>query len=247
MNIVNEEWRDISGYEGYYQVSSLGRVRSCDRIIKHPRGDRMAKGRILKTNLDCYGYPRLSLCKDGKQTTRAIHPLVAEVFLGDRLDGYEVNHKNGVKDDNRVENLEWCTHLENMRHAVETGLTPCFVGENHPLSLLTESQVLEIRELRANGEKIRVIAEMYGVSQGAVSGAVYGNNWKHLPPPSPRNIPAICEVAEKRQGSRFKESQVLEIRRLRSEGLKLKVIAEVYGVSQGAIAMIVYRHTWKHI
>jgi predicted transcriptional regulator len=235
MNIVNEEWRDISGYEGYYQVSSLGRVRSCDRTIKTVRGDRFFKGRILKPNLDPYGYPRLTLAKNGKKTTRTIHPLVAGAFLGDRPEGHEVNHKYGVKDDNRVESLEWCTHLENMRHAKETGLTPCFVGENHPFALLTELKVSEIRELRASGLKLRVIAEMYGVSMSVVSGVVYGNNWKHL-------LTAPLEKCP-----RLDESQVLEIRRLRSEGLKFKAIAKVFGVSQGAITGVVYRHTWKHI
>jgi hypothetical protein len=177
----------------------------------------------------------------------SIHRLVAIAFLSCDVLRDEVNHKNGVKADNRVENLEWCTHLENMRHAKETGLTPCFVGEKHPYACLGESQVLEIRELRANGEKIRVIAEKYGVSQGAISMIVYRNNWVHLPSPAPREIPLACEVVEKRQGKRFKESQVLEIRRLRSEGLELKVIAEMYGVSLSAISGVVYRNNWKNI
>lgn len=247
MNIVNEEWRDISGYEGYYQVSNLGRVRSCDRVVMRNGVSVFVNGRLLKPVLDSSGYFRIALYKDGKRAFSFVHRLVAIAFLTIDTSRNEVNHKNGVKDDNRVENLEWCTHLENMRHAIAAGLTPCFVGENHPLSLLTESQVLEIRELRANGEKIRVIAEMYGVSQGAISGAVYRSNWTHLPSPAPKKIVPVCVAVEKREGSRFKESQVLEIRRLRFEGLKLKVIAEMYGVSQGAIAMIVYRHTWKHI
>jgi hypothetical protein len=247
MNIVNEEWRDISGYEDYYQVSTLGRVRSCDRVVKHRKGDQMVKGRLLNPSLDRNGYFRITLYKDGSRSFFLVHRLVAIAFLAIDTLRNDVNHKNGVKDDNRVENLEWCTHLENMRHAIDTGLMPSFVGEKHPLSLLTESQVLEIRELRACGTKLRVIAEMYGVSLSVIAGVVYRNNWAHLPSPEPKKIMHVCVTVEKREGSRFKESQVLEIRRLRSEGLKLKVIAEMYGVSQGAIAMIVYRHTWKHI
>jgi hypothetical protein len=68
MNIVNEEWRDVSGYEGYYQVSSLGRVRSCNRVVKHRMGDRMAKGRLLNPSLNRQGYLRTALSKDGKRS-----------------------------------------------------------------------------------------------------------------------------------------------------------------------------------
>ena len=247
MNIVNEEWRDILGYEGYYQVSNLGRVRSCDRVAMRNGVSVFVNGRLLKPVLDSSGYFRIALYKDGKRAFFFVHRLVAIAFLTIDTSRNEVNHKNGVKDDNRVENLEWCTHLENMRHAIATGLKLPMFGENATNSLLTESQVVEIRELRANGEKIRVIAEMYGVSQGAISGAVYRNNWAHLPSPEPRKITPVCVVVEKREGSRFKEYQVLEIRNLRERGLKLKVIAEMYGVSVSAIAGVVYRNNWKHI
>lgn len=251
MNIVNEEWRDISGYEGFYQVSNLGRVRSCDRVVmRNDNSSSFIKGRLLKPSLDRKGYFRIALYKDGSRYFFLVHRLVAIAFLVIETSRNEVNHKNGVKDDNRVENLEWCTHLENMRHAIATGLTPRFVGfvgEKHPLSLLTESQVLEIRELRARGTKLRVIAEMYGVGMSVISGIVYRNNWAHLPSPEPREITPVCVVVEKREGSRFKESQVLEIRNLRERGLKLKVIAEMYGVTVSAIAGVVYRNNWKHI
>ena len=225
MNILNEDWRDIAGYEGYYQVSSFGRVRS------QYRGDR-----VLKPTLDGPGYPRVTVVKDGVRSTRFVHRFVAIAFLP-LLDGRDqVNHKNGVKADNRVDNLEWCTQFENMRHAVDTGLKD-HAGEKNPQVVLTETKVLEIRKLRADGTKFRVIAEMYGVSLSAIAMVVYRYNWTHLP----------SAASEKPYRSRLEESQVLEIRRLRSEGLKLKVIAEMYSVSLSAISGVVYRNNWKHI
>lgn len=226
MNSLNEEWRDIAGYEGYYQVSNLGRVRNSRR------GDR-----VLKPTLDGCGYPRVTLVKDGVRSTRFVHRFVAIAFLPLEYGRDQVNHKNGVKADSCVDNLEWCTQLENMRHAVKTGLKPSMVGENATNSLLTELQVLEIRELRSRGTKLKVIAEMYGVSLSAISMVVYCYTWKHLP----------SNVSKKCYRSRLGEEQVLEIRRLRSQGLKFKAISEMFGVSQGAVSGIVYRHTWKHI
>jgi transposase len=237
MNIVNEEWRDISGYEGYYQVSNLGRVRSCDRVVKTERGDRAIKMRLMKPNLHRRGYYRIDLQKASVRITCFVHRLVAIAFLPIQDGRDQVNHKNGIKTDNCVDNLEWCNQHENMRHAVEYGLKPSMVGENAVNSLLTESQVLEIRELRANGTKLRIIAEMYGVSLSAIAMVVYCYNWAHLP----------SAVPEKRHSSCLEEAQVLEIRRLRLEGLKFKEIAKMFGVSQGAITGVVYRHTWKHI
>lgn len=122
----NEVWKDIKGYEGLYQVSSLGRVRSLDRsffnkdISNTPylRGQvgRVINGVIRVPTKKNNGYLQLSLWKDDKQRTFTIHRLVAEAFLPNPKNLPYVNHKNEVKDDNRVENLEWCTHLYNCHY-----------------------------------------------------------------------------------------------------------------------------------
>ena len=179
MNILNEDWRDITGYEGYYQVSSFGRVRSCDRVVEYYGGkDRLAKGRLLKLRENAYGYYRVTLTKCGAKSV-PVHRLVALTFCPFRDGCNSVNHKNGVKTDNFPHNLEWCTPSENTKHAHEFGLISNS-GERHPKAVFTEDQVLEIRKLRSDGTKFRIIAEMYGVSLSTIAMVVYGYTWKHI-------------------------------------------------------------------
>ena len=110
---MEEIWKDIKGYEGLYQVSNLGRVRSLDRYV----GNYLFKGKIMKENLNSRGYLRLHLSMNNKQKEHKIHKLVAEAFIDNPDKLTEVNHINGIKTDNKVSNLEWCTHKENMLHA----------------------------------------------------------------------------------------------------------------------------------
>lgn len=121
MIAVDEEWRPIAGFEGYYEVSSLGRVRSLDRIVpQRPGFTRFAKGVILSTPLSA-GYPQVTLRAPGLVRYVKVHILVAEAFLGLRPDGHQVLHGNADKTDNRVANLRWGTPKENYLDAVACG------------------------------------------------------------------------------------------------------------------------------
>lgn len=106
-----EIWKDIKGFEGYYQISSLGRVRSLDRWGKGIK--KFYEGKIIAQSKHPTGYMIVSLCKDAKAKTVFMHRLIAEAFIPNPDNKPEVNHINTIRDDNRIENLEWCTRQEN--------------------------------------------------------------------------------------------------------------------------------------
>lgn len=121
-----EIWKDIQGFEGCYQVSSEGRIRSESRVISLPTRwggvtERSLTGRVIKPYV-AKGYYYVDLRLDGIKFKFSVHRLVAGTFISNTEGKPQVNHKNGIKTDNRVENLEWCTQFENMQHAWDNGL-----------------------------------------------------------------------------------------------------------------------------
>lgn len=119
-----EEWRDIPGYEGLYQVSNLGRVRSLDRVISNKRGIYKRKGCLKSISNASYGYKGVGLCKNGIVKTWLLHILVAKAFLPNPEKKRTINHINCNKADNRLCNLEWATDSENIKHAFKNGKKP---------------------------------------------------------------------------------------------------------------------------
>ena len=112
-----EEWRDVPNYEGIYQVSNLGRVRSLDREVVYKNGRRhIYKGKILRLSLNCQGYQKAMLSVNGVHSTPRICRLVAEVFIPNPLGLPQVNHKDEVKTNDCVDNLEWCTAKYNVNY-----------------------------------------------------------------------------------------------------------------------------------
>lgn len=119
---MKEIWKDIESYEGMYQVSSLGRVKSLSRRCSTHWGTRLVPEKLLCPNVKEAGYLCLDLHKDGKSKEFSIHRLVAQAFIPNPNNLPEVNHKDGDKQNNCVDNLEWCTNLDNVRHAIQNGL-----------------------------------------------------------------------------------------------------------------------------
>lgn len=159
-----EKWKDIVEFE-HYQISTLGRVRSKKRDNLIMRGSHSM------------GYPSISLCKKNKKTGFLIHRLVATHFISNPKNKATVNHKNGIKTDNRVENLEWATHSEQNIHASKMGLKK-FNGEHHSQHKLTDGLVIEIRERSLKGDVPRGV--LYGVSDATIKDINNRKSWKHI-------------------------------------------------------------------
>lgn len=170
---TTEEWRDIPGYEGYYQISSLGRVKS---LFRYKRTGAPVKERILKQRVDRGGYLIVNLRINGVVKTFNTHRLVAIVFLPP-IDGMpEVNHKDGCRINNRIENLYWVSHRGNALHALATGL----IGHGGRKGTLTPPKVKQIRAYLRFGLSQDKIAALFGVSQATISNIHRGKTWSNV-------------------------------------------------------------------
>ena len=172
---MSERWLPVIDYEGYYEVSDQGRVRRVGKA----RGATV--GRILALCPDGHGYLRVTLYKHDQRVKYAVHELVAAAFLGPRPRGLIVNHKDGVKPNNAVDNLEWCTYRHNNMHALEHGLRSCtpLPGELNGRAVLSEAQVLEILAAKGKASQ-RMLSRRYGVARTTVQAIHQGRLWPHL-------------------------------------------------------------------
>lgn len=224
-----EIWKPFPGYEGYYEVSSTGRVRRCS---------------LLKPLRSTWGYLTVSpTAPDRGQVRVCIHRMVLEAFVGPApTPQHVVNHINGNKHDNRVENLEWVTQSENISHAYRTGLKKRYYGMANKSRKLTDEKVSQILQMVANRVEQEEICATFGVSQSTVSAIVNGRRWPHVPRPP--------ELANRRKfgSDKLNERQVIEIRSLiANRRQSFRKIAAHYGVDEGTIRAIAYGKTWKHV
>lgn len=171
-DLPNEEWKPVSGCEGFYEVSNLGRVRN----VRQARGTH--PGRILSENR-ANRYATVIFTRDGRYWQPKIHLLVAKAFLDPVKGKPEVHHKNGLRYDNRAENLQYVTRQENVDHAVRTGLWKPHYGEACGNAKLTEQDVHRIREL-AKTIHVKDIAAEYDMTTNAIRNVVTRKTWKHI-------------------------------------------------------------------
>ncbi len=189
----DEAWRPVLGYEDWYSVSNLGRVRREAASSSTVGGNNTWPGKVLKPLKTSSGYLRVGLRKGTPLQMKKIHHLVLEAFNGPRPHGHEANHKNGCKTDNRLENLEWSTRLDNVAHAIRTGLFPTgnrhgtrtrprdghpfSQGESNLNAVLTLPSIAAIRRLARSGTTQKELASVYGVGKSAIQKVLSGKTW----------------------------------------------------------------------
>jgi hypothetical protein len=173
-----EIWKDIKDYEGLYQISNLGNVKALEKTRNwNARGKQLQS--VLKEKIlipvDSYGYCHIILWKDSKIKNFSIHRLVAQAFIENPKFKSEVNHINAIKNDNRVENLEWVTQQENREHSYRIGIAG--IGEKNSSAKLKNYEAEEI--LKSN-EKSIILAKRYNVSITTIRDIKIRKRWKHI-------------------------------------------------------------------
>lgn len=230
-----ETWRPVVGYEGLYEVSDLGRVRS----LHHWGGGK--RGGLLRPAITGE-YPRMcvALCKGGKHRTRLVHHLVLEAFVGPCPDGMEALHGPGRGLNNSLANLSWGTKNQNqgpdkVRDGTHTR------GERAWKVKLTEAEVADCRRRYAAGESIAQIASVYGLSRQGMGSVIRGINWAWLP----------GAVEPERRGSRHRAKLtaeiVLECRARHAGGEDAETLASEFGVAKVTMQQAIVGRTWKNL
>lgn len=178
---MKEIWKDIKDFEGIYQVSNLGNVRSLDRKVFNKGNNSWCnkKGRILKPTKDKGGYLYVGLHdkENAKTSSVKIHRLVAFAFCIGYEYGLEVNHKNGNRQDNRSENLEWVTRSQNIRDIYKRGLNTN--GDKNNASKLKNREIRIITSLYDSGVSQIIIAKSFNVSQATISNIIKNKTYKN--------------------------------------------------------------------
>lgn len=176
---VIEAWKDVVGYEGFYQVSDRGGVRSVDRWAKGSGSPYLLRGKLLRLVDHSARYKQVNLWRHGKLTQVLVHRLVLEAFVGPPPDeDSEGCHNNGRRYDNRLGNLRWDTRRGNARDMRKHGTAQ--VGERQHMAKLTEDDVRRIRRMSDDGIPQRVIAHRHKVCQMTVSLVVRRVTWTHV-------------------------------------------------------------------
>ena len=178
--VIQEVWKCVVGWEGVYEVSDQGRVRSLDRVVSAPSRwghlvQQRRRGRIMSGHAKSHGYVRVALQHEGAATYAYVHALVLQAFRGARPEGHETRHLNGLRSDNRLLNLDYGTHRDNQMDRVKHGTSNR--GERHGLAKLTESAV---RAIRGDTAPARDLALRYGCSPSLINNVRRGSSWGHV-------------------------------------------------------------------
>ncbi len=249
--LVLEEWEDFVSGEGLYKISDLGQVKSLSREVKFGWSHRTTKEKILKIHVH---RGRLNECSvmlsnKGKQHRERVGKNVLLAFVGPCPEGMECCHEDGNELNNRLGNLRWDTHLENIRDKKKHG-TQLF-GEKCYNSKLTFEKATEIRNLYATGKyTCDEIAQIFNVSRTRINKVINNYEWK-----TDKIADNIKEIKDnnrargERSGmSKLKEKDIIEIKKMiKDKKLTYKEIGHIFSVTEGTIQDIHSERTWKRV
>ncbi len=220
-----ENWSDVKGYEGFYQVSDYGRVRSVPRVIEHPNGPTRRRGKVLKQyNGSKYKHKNVKLC--GK--TLKVHHLVLEAFVETRPKDTVCRHLDGNPENNHYLNLRWGTYKENAQDMINHGNGGRCKGENNGNSKYKKENVLEIIFMHKNGMTEKDIYSSTKYPKHFVHDVVSGRVWSEL---TGRQLI--------KKGLKITEQQKKEIKQLAEKGsLSHEKIGKMYDISRAYVGKI---------
>ncbi|MCF0232461.1 MAG: NUMOD4 motif-containing HNH endonuclease [Enterococcus sp.] len=176
---MSEIWRDIKGYEGLYQVSNLGRVKSLDRYVRCKHNSKAhIKGKIKAISKNRYGYCMVGLAKENTYKGFCVHRLVAQAFIPNPQNKREINHIDCNKENNIVKNLEWCSRKENMQHASKNNRLHPNIVNNRPIIRSDGKVFVSLHEAARQMNHPGGYRNIFQCARGERKSA-YGYKWKY--------------------------------------------------------------------
>lgn len=233
-----EIWKSVVGYEGYYDVSNFGRVRSVDRFVLARAGKlKRIRGKLCKQH-NTVGRLTVNLSKDNKVKSFYVHRLVLEAFVGPCPEGMECCHfPDRDPSNNKLENLRWDTSKANSKDMLVHGTR--MVGEYHPCSKLNKEAISDILKRLELGEKQSDLACEYGVSSAAIIDIRKRITWldDFKSTSMPKLKPGVSGV--RNGNSKLSDDQIQEIRKLRMDGESYAAIAAIFQISRTHVGRII--------
>lgn len=225
-----EVWLPLPGYEGLYEISHLGRVRSLHARFKEPR--------ICAQGNDGTGYKTVSLSKDRKRTPKTVHRLVCRAFHGEPdILHKEAAHLDGNRTNNHASNLKWCSKVENHSHKRFHGTHQA--GERHPRAKLTEATAHIALQRLASGQTCQEVADALSVSRSTIEDIRKRKKWRHIRGPAEAYVTPLHprstgngQYGAKNHNSKLTEAQAAEIRRRTTAGESCTFLGKEFGISR---------------
>jgi hypothetical protein len=240
-SLAPERWLPVVGFEGVYEVSDHGRVRSLDRVATGLNGVRRPiSGRVLRGSVSVRGYYRVSLSWDGRQEWPQVSRLVLAAFVGACPAGQQAAHGDGKPWNNHVSNLRWATPKANTADKVIHGTM--LYGETHWHAQVSEADVVAMRMAYDGTNRVELAAE-YGIGNGCLTKILCGETWGHLEPPA---APYLLE--QRAGGGRVTVTERdVKLMRVEYDGRNSTKLARRYGVTKPVVDGIVYGNKWRSV